>query len=233
MHRVLPLPGRLPRASATTPENKTQFAGPRFLMRIAELEMHPLDVSDRLRAGADQGGRRASATSPSAAPRSAPEHIHITDNAIIPLKERVVTESYDPIVWLARKLTGKSSAPVKIHEYQGKAILREFGVPVPSGDVADTPAQARAIAERSAARWWSRPRCTRAAAARAGGVKLADDPAGAEAAAKQILGMMLKTPADPARGHQGPQGAGGGGLAHRRPSFTSRSRWTAPAARTR
>ncbi|HMB33653.1 MAG TPA: succinate dehydrogenase/fumarate reductase iron-sulfur subunit, partial [Methylomirabilota bacterium] len=37
-----------------------------------------------------------------------PEHIHITDNAIIPLKERVVTEKYDPIVWLARKITGRS-----------------------------------------------------------------------------------------------------------------------------
>ena len=37
---------------------------------------------------------------------------------------------------------------MKIHEYQGKAILKEFGVPVPGGDVADTPAQARAIAER-------------------------------------------------------------------------------------
>ncbi|MDP2702123.1 MAG: acetate--CoA ligase family protein, partial [Candidatus Rokubacteria bacterium] len=35
---------------------------------------------------------------------------------------------------------------MKIHEYQGKAILREFGVPVPNGDVADTPAQAKAIA---------------------------------------------------------------------------------------
>ena len=37
-----------------------------------------------------------------------PEHIHITDNAIIPLKERIVTEYYDPVVWLWRKLTGKS-----------------------------------------------------------------------------------------------------------------------------
>ena len=37
---------------------------------------------------------------------------------------------------------------MKIHEYQGKAILKEFGVPVPGGDVADTPAQARAIAQR-------------------------------------------------------------------------------------
>ena len=37
---------------------------------------------------------------------------------------------------------------MKIHEYQGKLILREFGVPVPNGDVADTPAQAKAIAAK-------------------------------------------------------------------------------------
>ncbi|MGH9003128.1 MAG: succinate dehydrogenase/fumarate reductase iron-sulfur subunit, partial [Acidimicrobiia bacterium] len=36
-----------------------------------------------------------------------PEHIHITDNAIIPLKERVVTEFHDPVVKLWRKLRGK------------------------------------------------------------------------------------------------------------------------------
>jgi succinate dehydrogenase / fumarate reductase iron-sulfur subunit len=33
-----------------------------------------------------------------------PEHIHITDNAIIPLKERVVDSSYDPVAWLGRKI---------------------------------------------------------------------------------------------------------------------------------
>ena len=39
-----------------------------------------------------------------------PEHIHITDNGIIPLKERVVDETYDPIVWLVRKLRGHKKA---------------------------------------------------------------------------------------------------------------------------
>ena len=37
---------------------------------------------------------------------------------------------------------------MKIHEYQAKALLREFGVPVPAGDVATTPAEARAVAAR-------------------------------------------------------------------------------------
>ena len=89
---------------------------------------------------------------------------------------------------------------MKIHEYQGKAILKEFGVPVPGGDVADTPAQARAIAERLGGRVVVKAQVHAGGRGKAGGVKLADDPAGAEAAARQILGMMLKTPQTPPEG---------------------------------
>ena len=89
---------------------------------------------------------------------------------------------------------------MKIHEYQGKAILKEFGVPVPAGDVADTPAQARRIAERLAGRVVVKAQVHAGGRGKAGGVKLADDPAGAEAAATQILGMMLKTPQTPPEG---------------------------------
>ena len=67
---------------------------------------------------------------------------------------------------------------------------------------------------------------------KAGGVKLADDAAGAEAAAKQILGMMLKTPADPARGHQGAARCWSRRPRRSPPSSTSRSRSTAAAAPT-
>ncbi len=89
------------------PENKPAFAGPRFLMRIAELEMHPLDTNDRLDlAQAKAGLGYCNITK--CCTEVCPEHIHITDNALIPLKERVVTEKYDPIVWLVRKLSGKS-----------------------------------------------------------------------------------------------------------------------------
>ncbi|HET8576373.1 MAG TPA: succinate dehydrogenase/fumarate reductase iron-sulfur subunit [Methylomirabilota bacterium] len=88
------------------PENKPAFAGPRFLMRIAELEMHPLDTNDRLElARAKAGVGFCNITK--CCTEVCPEHIHITDNAIIPLKERVVTETYDPVVWLVRKLTGR------------------------------------------------------------------------------------------------------------------------------
>jgi succinate dehydrogenase / fumarate reductase, iron-sulfur subunit len=87
------------------PENKPAFAGPRFLMRIAELEMHPLDTNDRLElARAKAGLGYCNITK--CCTEVCPEHIHITDNALIPLKERVVTENYDPVAWLVRKITG-------------------------------------------------------------------------------------------------------------------------------
>jgi len=89
---------------------------------------------------------------------------------------------------------------VKIHEYQGKAILREFGVPVPNGDVAGTPAEAKAIAARLGGKVVVKAQVHAGGRGKAGGVKLADDPASAAAAAKQILGMMLKTPQTPPEG---------------------------------
>jgi succinate dehydrogenase / fumarate reductase, iron-sulfur subunit len=88
-------------------ENKTAFAGPRFFARTAELEMHPLDVNDRrelLRH--EQGIGRCNITK--CCTEVCPEHIKITDNAIIPLKERVVDASYDPIAWLGRKILGRT-----------------------------------------------------------------------------------------------------------------------------
>ncbi|MEU2256359.1 succinate dehydrogenase/fumarate reductase iron-sulfur subunit [Nocardia xishanensis] len=84
-------------------ENKQSFAGPRFLMRIAELEMHPLDVADRRElAQQDQGLGLCNITK--CCTEVCPEHIKITDNALIPLKERVVDHQYDPLVWLGNKL---------------------------------------------------------------------------------------------------------------------------------
>jgi succinate dehydrogenase / fumarate reductase, iron-sulfur subunit len=89
------------------PENKPAFAGPRYLMRIAELEMHPLDINDRLDLAQAKAGL-GFCNITKCCTEVCPEHIHITDNALIPLKERVVTEKYDPIVWLVRKISGKS-----------------------------------------------------------------------------------------------------------------------------
>ena len=89
---------------------------------------------------------------------------------------------------------------MKIHEYQAKALLREFGVAVPNGEVADTPARARAIAERLGGRVVVKAQVHAGGRGKAGGIKLADDPPRAEQAASQILGMMLKTPQTPPEG---------------------------------
>jgi succinate dehydrogenase / fumarate reductase iron-sulfur subunit len=84
-------------------ENKKSFAGPRFLMRTAELDMHPLDVLDRKdMAQEDLGLGYCNITK--CCTEVCPEHIKITDNALIPLKERVADVKYDPIRWLGSKI---------------------------------------------------------------------------------------------------------------------------------
>jgi succinyl-CoA synthetase beta subunit len=89
---------------------------------------------------------------------------------------------------------------MKIHEHQAKVLLREFGVPVPDGDVAETPAQARAVAQRLGGTVVVKAQVHAGGRGKAGGIKLANDAAGAEAAAMQILGMRLKTPQTPPEG---------------------------------
>ena len=84
-------------------ENKQAFAGPRFLMRVAELDMHPLDTLDRKDMAQDEFGL-GYCNITKCCTEVCPEHIKITDNALIPMKERVVDRKYDPIVWLGNKL---------------------------------------------------------------------------------------------------------------------------------
>ena len=90
-------------------DNKKAFAGPRFLIRAAELSMHPLDSNpDRaVFARDEQGIGLCNITK--CCTEVCPEHIHITDNAIIPMKERVVDKKYDPLVWLGSKITRRKS----------------------------------------------------------------------------------------------------------------------------
>jgi succinate dehydrogenase / fumarate reductase, iron-sulfur subunit len=90
-------------------DNKPSFAGPRFFVRLASLEMHPLDTADRLDFIRQQGGI-GFCNITKCCTEVCPVGIHITDNAIIQLKERVVTEFYDPVAWAWRKLTGKRRA---------------------------------------------------------------------------------------------------------------------------
>jgi succinate dehydrogenase / fumarate reductase iron-sulfur subunit len=84
-------------------ENKESFSGPRYLMRIAELEMHPLDQADRRDVAQDEHGLGLCNIT-KCCTDVCPEGIKITDNALIPMKERVADRRYDPIVWLGNKL---------------------------------------------------------------------------------------------------------------------------------
>ena len=82
-----------------------EFVGPRFLVHAAALEMHPLDTADRVPAlRREHGIGYCNITK--CCTKVCPEGIRITDNAIIPLKERVVDRFYDPISRLLRMVTG-------------------------------------------------------------------------------------------------------------------------------
>jgi succinate dehydrogenase / fumarate reductase iron-sulfur subunit len=80
---------------------KEKFVGPRFMIRVAGLEMHPLDADDRIPdLHREFGAGMCNITK--CCTEVCPEHIRITDNAIIPLKERVVDRYFDPVLWLKR-----------------------------------------------------------------------------------------------------------------------------------
>jgi succinate dehydrogenase iron-sulfur subunit len=84
-------------------ENKPAFAGPRFFLRYAELDMHPLDTVDRRKVTREQAGI-GYCNITKCCTEVCPEGIHITDNAIIPMKERIADRTYDPLVWLGNKI---------------------------------------------------------------------------------------------------------------------------------
>ena len=81
-------------------ENKKSFAGPRFFIRIAELDMHPLDTLRNRKQSAQEEHGLGMCNVTKCCTEVCPEHIRITDNAIIPMKERVVDVKYDPLRWL-------------------------------------------------------------------------------------------------------------------------------------
>jgi succinate dehydrogenase / fumarate reductase iron-sulfur subunit len=82
------------------------FIGPRFMIRVASLEMHPLDTDDRVpELKKEFGSGMCNITR--CCTEVCPEHIGITDNGIIPMKERVVDRYYDPVAIIGRKLLGR------------------------------------------------------------------------------------------------------------------------------
>ena len=81
---------------------------------------------------------------------------------------------------------------MKLHEYQSKRIFAEYGVPIPRGDIATSPAEARDIAKQTGGAVVIKSQVLVGGRGKAGGIKLARDPDEAEEVAKQILGMEIK-----------------------------------------
>jgi succinate dehydrogenase / fumarate reductase iron-sulfur subunit len=92
-------------------DNKEAFAGPRFFIRLAELDMHPLDQADRKDMAQDEHGLGLCNIT-KCCTEVCPEHITITDNGIIPMKERVADKRYDPIMWLGSKIRRRKESDV-------------------------------------------------------------------------------------------------------------------------
>ena len=95
-----------------------EFIGPRFLVHVASLEMHPLDVEDR-REDLKKWLGIGYCNITKCCTGVCPEDIHITDNAIIPLKERVADKYYDPLKKLFRLFRSRpkevDQSPYEMH----------------------------------------------------------------------------------------------------------------------
>jgi succinyl-CoA synthetase beta subunit len=81
---------------------------------------------------------------------------------------------------------------MKLHEYQAKSLLRDYGISVPEGKVADTPAEAETIAREVGCPVMVKAQVLVGGRGKAGGVKMAADPKEAAARARDILGMKIK-----------------------------------------
>jgi succinate dehydrogenase / fumarate reductase iron-sulfur subunit len=99
-------------------DEMSQYFGPRFMVRYQYLSMHPKDTLDRSTAICQKGGI-GFCNITKCCQEVCPEHIHITDNAIIPLKERVADVNFDPIRWAARKLSRPKAGPQESVEDSG------------------------------------------------------------------------------------------------------------------
>ncbi len=94
-------------------DKKKEFAGPRFFIHLATLEMHPLDTVDRRQMMKDDFGLGLCNIT-KCCTEVCPEHIQITDNGIIPIKERVADDNYDPVRWLLSKFSGKKKKSLPV-----------------------------------------------------------------------------------------------------------------------
>jgi len=78
-------------------------------MRMTELDMHPLDEHPNRANQAVEDFGLGFCNITKCCSEVCPEHIKITDNALIPLKERAVDRRYDPLVWLGNKIMRRQS----------------------------------------------------------------------------------------------------------------------------
>ena len=90
-------------------EGKENFVGPRFMIRLAGLEMHPMDNKDRIPAIKEEFGS-GMCNITRCCTEVCPEEIQITDDGIIPLKERVVDRYYDPLLAFFRRIFKKGKS---------------------------------------------------------------------------------------------------------------------------
>ena len=133
-------------------ETDKPFMGPRYLVRAAGLEMHPIDQADRREYLKDSGGI-GYCNITKCCTEVCPEHIKITDNAIIPLKERVADAYYDPLHWAWRQAPRQrrradSGSRVELPVLQGHE-----GPPTRHrSDRADVPGAGTAAEERATRR---------------------------------------------------------------------------------
>ncbi len=81
---------------------------------------------------------------------------------------------------------------MNLHEYQSKRIFAKYGVPIPQGNVAATPSEAKVIAEELGGRVVVKSQVLTGGRGKAGGIKLAETPEEAEQLAKQILSLTIK-----------------------------------------
>jgi succinate dehydrogenase iron-sulfur subunit len=110
-------------------ENKPEFAGPRLFIRVAELDMHPLDARGDRKEFAKEYQGLGYCNITKCCTEVCPEHIKITDNGIIPMKERVVDRRYDPLVVLGRKILRRDQLPTAAAEpsVHSDAVMVETG----------------------------------------------------------------------------------------------------------
>jgi succinate dehydrogenase / fumarate reductase iron-sulfur subunit len=101
-------------------DRKDAFIGPRFVVRAASLDMHPLDTVDRVPYLKGKGGL-GYCNITKCCTEVCPEDIHITDNAIIPMKERVVDRYYDPVLAFLRTIFGNKKKG-KVQKEDGTVV---------------------------------------------------------------------------------------------------------------